>query len=50
MPLPADEVVALDLGEDWEILTCEIRSRLATSPDGTEQATVADGLIVARRH
>ncbi|WGL52407.1 class I SAM-dependent methyltransferase [Nocardioides sp. BP30] len=45
---PEQELETLDLGEDWEPLTVELRERPATGPDG-EQAILRDSVVLLRR-
>jgi 2-polyprenyl-3-methyl-5-hydroxy-6-metoxy-1,4-benzoquinol methylase len=47
---PADELAELGLNaEEWETVLQEIRPRTATGPDGEQQATVKDGVVLVRR-
>lgn len=46
---PTDDVQALALdGPEWELLQCEIVTRLVTGPEGQE-GTIDDSLVLARR-
>jgi trans-aconitate methyltransferase len=45
---PEQELEALNLGEEWEPLTVELRERQATGPDG-EQAVLRDSVVLMRR-
>ncbi|MGC5628843.1 class I SAM-dependent methyltransferase [Georgenia sp. Z1344] len=48
MPSPAEELAELDLGDEWEVVLAETRTRAATSPDG-EPAELEDGVLLLRR-
>ena len=45
---PEQELETLDLGEEWEPLTVELRERRATGPDG-EHAVLRDSVVLVRR-
>lgn len=45
---PVQELETLDLGEEWEPLTVELRERPATGPDG-QQAVLRDSVVLLRR-
>lgn len=48
-PTPESDLEALDLDVDrWQVLTCALREREATAPDGTS-GMLADGIVLARR-
>jgi SAM-dependent methyltransferase len=47
-PTPDGDVAALALGEGWEVLVREVRSRPATGPDGQE-STLDDSVVLVRR-
>ncbi len=47
-PTPAGDLAALALGDDWEVLICEVRTRRATGPDGQE-STLDDSVVLVRR-
>jgi len=48
-PTPAGDLAALALGDDWEVLIAQVRTRPATGPDG-QQATLDDSVVLVRRH
>lgn len=48
-PTPDGDLAALALGEGWQVLIAEVRSRPATGPDGQE-ATLDDSVLLVRRH
>lgn len=47
-PTPAGDLAALALGDDWDVLICEVRTRAATGPDGQE-STLDDSVLLVRR-
>lgn len=47
-PTPEGDVAALALGEDWDVLVGEVRTRPATGPDG-EETTLDDSVVLVRR-
>ena len=50
MPTPAEELEQLALDPaHWEVVREEIRPREMTSPDGTQTATIKDGVLLLRR-
>ena len=50
MPTPAEELEQLALDPaHWEVALQEIRPREITSPDGTQIATIKDGVLLLRR-
>ncbi|MCD2262978.1 FAD-dependent oxidoreductase [Dietzia aurantiaca] len=50
MPTPAEELEELALDPAlWDVITQEIRPREVTSPDGTQTATIKDGVLLLRR-
>lgn len=50
MPTPAEELEQLALDPaHWEVALQEIRPREITSPDGTQTATIKDGVLLLRR-
>ena len=50
LPTPAEEraALALDPGE-WDLVSEEIRPREVTGPDGSQTATLKDGVLLLRR-
>ena len=44
----AQELDALALGDEWQVVVCEDRERAATGPDG-EAATLLDSVLLLRR-
>ena len=50
MPTPAEELEDLALDPAlWDVVTQEIRPREVISPDGTQAATIKDGVLLLRR-
>lgn len=48
-PTPESDLSALELDrQDWQVLTCQTRQRIATGPDG-RVATVTDGVVLVER-
>ena len=45
---PEQELEEIDLGQEWEPLTVELRERAATGPDG-EHAVLRDSVLLLRR-
>lgn len=48
LPQPADIVAELALGDGWDVVLAEVRSRAVTAPDGTD-ATLDDAVVLLRR-
>lgn len=47
---PPEEIAELDLDtSEWQVVTEEIRTREATSPDGEQKAMVKDGVVLLQR-
>ena len=42
------DLAALALGDDWDVLIAEVRTRPATGPDGQE-STLDDSVVLVRR-
>ncbi|NLD85704.1 MAG: hypothetical protein GX636_07295, partial [Actinomycetales bacterium] len=50
LPTPAEELEQLAFDPAaWEVVLQEIRPREMTSPDGTQTATIKDGVLFLRR-
>ncbi|MFN3339971.1 MAG: FAD-dependent oxidoreductase [Dietzia sp.] len=50
LPTPAEEVADLALDpEVWEVVLQEVRTRQAVGPDGSQTATLKDGVVLYRR-
>jgi hypothetical protein len=47
-PTPEEDLAALALGEGWDVLVAEVRTRPATGPDGQE-SVLDDSVVLVRR-